>query len=114
MNAIPVGTRVRITTGLKTYGLTGEIVSHPVGLWRRRSVRSMYDAGGDAVTEHHLPDGSLATVEREARQATVSRYVDGRCIWGQVFATHEVDHAARCVAEMRERPADFRRWWLPA
>lgn len=68
----------------------------------------------NVATEHPLPDGSTATIEREGRIATVSRYVDGRCVWGQVFSTHEVDHGARCLAEMRERPADFRRWWLPA
>lgn len=63
--------------------------------------------------QHDLPDGTVAVIERsEARTATVSRIVDGRCVWGQAFSTHEIDHAARCVAEMRERPDDFHRWWL--
>lgn len=58
-----------------------------------------------------LPDGSVATVERQARHAVVSRFVDGVCVWAQAFTTHETDRAAEVLDRMGTEPAGFERPW---
>lgn len=68
-------------------------------------------------TTHDLPDGSVAVVEPTGHNSSlVSRHVDGACVWGQAFACGpREDHVAQVddiVAEMAERPSDFRRWYL--
>jgi hypothetical protein len=52
-------------------------------------------------------------VERlDFRSSLISRLVDGRCVWGQMFA-RSVDHdgqVARVVAKMTARPTAFAKW----
>lgn len=73
------------------------------------------NVGRDPQQTIVLSDGSLCRVEPlDPRTSLISREVDGRCVWGQVFATGE-DHDAQVatvVEEMTQRPSDFRRWWL--
>lgn len=69
-----------------------------------------------STIEAALPDGSTCLVERTGPgQSTISRYVDGVCVWGQVFSSYAADHPAqlrRVVEGMRETPAAYRRWYL--
>lgn len=62
-------------------------------------------------------DGSSCVVTADStRLATVSRYVEGKLVWGQVFAGSAETHDAlvsRVVAEMVTHPENFdrRRLW---
>lgn len=58
-----------------------------------------------------LSDGSAFVVERGDRMVTISRYVAGECVWGQVFSTHENDPTERIVASMKDDPSCYVRWW---
>ena len=68
-----------------------------------------------AATEGVLPDGSTWLVEPAGIDCSViSRLVDGRCVWAQVFARRE-DHEGQVLdvlAYMEAGPASFHRWWL--
>ena len=59
-------------------------------------------------------DGSSCVVTQDGPSlVTVSRYVDGRCVWGQVFsgstASHVDDLMSPIVAEMVAHPERFDR-----
>lgn len=61
-----------------------------------------------------LSDGSAYVVENtDWKTRIVSRYVNGECVWGQVFSsTEDVEAIAeRVVNNMRDNPANYIRWW---
>lgn len=74
-------------------------------------------AGQVTLTSYAVPlaDGSVCVVERTGPTSSiVSRNVDIRCVWAQVFMRNE-DHegqVAQVIAKMQADPDAFHRWWL--
>lgn len=74
----------------------------------------------DALLEETLPDGSVCTVLELAgttRSVIVSRFVDERCVWGQVFSYKPDEDAPGAlvlgvVDGMREKPDAYVRPWF--
>ncbi len=63
--------------------------------------------------EHQLSDGSLVVIEDDGRMAGIERWVNGECVWGQVFShsfkdVHETE-VAEVVAAIRANPPAFNR-----
>jgi len=73
-----------------------------------------------ALIDERLSDGSVCTVLElpgAGRSVIVSRFVEERCVWGQVFS-YEPDEEAPgalvllCVESMRAHPENYVRPWL--
>lgn len=69
------------------------------------------------VVTHPLPDGSTAEVSPIPRSkgaaSTISRMVDGECVWGQSFGMDTAEeHEAQVelvLSGMRSKPENYRR-----
>lgn len=76
---------------------------------------------GNGITRYELPDGSLCLVDTQPYGShlgsMIEHWVDGRCVWGQIFSKLREDHAAQVmdvVAQMHVIPDAFVRPWLGA
>jgi hypothetical protein len=72
----------------------------------------------DSLIQQTLSDGSTITVEPLNdlhRTSYISRHIDGRLVWGQVFGSHNADSHAQQIADVIAGatldPSSLHRWW---